>query len=151
MLERVGKVARILRGIWPRGKTHCSPTTELGRRGEEAAARLLKDKGYKILERNFRVRQGEIDLVVFRDGVLAFVEVRAQTEPAMIDPLRTITRGKQRRVIKAAQTYLTVKKFRSADVAPRFDVVSVLFDRAGWPVETKHVEGAFQVSPKGFS
>jgi len=151
MLERVGKVAGILKGIWPTGKTHRSPTTELGRRGEATAARLLKDKGYKILERNFRVRQGEIDLVVFRDGVLAFVEVRAQTEPAMIDPLRTITRGKQRRVIKAAQTYLTVRKFRSADVAPRFDVVTVLFDRAGRPVRTEHVEGAFQVSPKGFS
>jgi len=147
----VGKLPGFLSRLFGSACPASSPTTELGRRGEAAAARLLKDKGYKVLERNFRVRQGEIDLVVFRDGVLVFVEVRAQTEPAMIDPLRTITRGKQRRVIKAAQTYLTVKKFPATDVAPRFDVVSVLFDRAGRPAETKHVEGAFQVSSKGFS
>ncbi len=151
MLEQARKIGRILRLLWPAGRRRASPTTELGRRGEKEAARYLKGEGYTILERNFRARQGEIDLVVFRDGVLAFVEVRAQTEPAMIDPLRTITRGKQRRIIKAAQTYLAANEARMADVAMRFDVVTVLFDRAGRPVRTNHVEGAFQVSPRGFS
>jgi putative endonuclease len=129
-----------------------SPTSRLGQLGEREAARHLKEKGYSILERNYRIKQGEIDLVAFRDGVLAFVEVRAQTEPAMIAPLRTITRRKQRRIVKAAQSYIAVRGLdRRADAALRFDVVTVLFDEEGRAREVKHLEGAFHESPRGFT
>jgi putative endonuclease len=128
-----------------------SPTSRLGRLGEGEAARHLKAEGYRILERNYRVKQGEIDLVAFRDGVLAFVEVRAQTQPSPIDALETITRRKQRRVIKAAQTYATVNKLGESDVALRFDVVTVLFDQGGRRVSVTHLEDAFQVQTRGLS
>ncbi|MHC4789151.1 MAG: YraN family protein, partial [Planctomycetota bacterium] len=106
--------------------------------------------GYRILERNYRVTHGEIDLVAFKDGVLAFVEVRAQTQPGMIDPLRTVTRRKQRRIIRAAQTYVAAHGLRRQDVALRFDVISVRFDEAGKPPEITHLEGAFHESPRAF-
>ena len=147
----MGKLLEMLRRIWRRGEEVASPTTELGRRGENEAAKYLKGKGYKILERNYRIKQGEIDLIAFRDGILAFVEVRAQTQPALIDPLRTITRRKQRHIIKAAQTYTSLNDLQADDVLLRFDVVTVLFDARGRPADTNHIEGAFQESWKGFS
>lgn len=141
----------LLKRLWPSRENPLSPTTEVGLRGEREAAKHLKGKGYKILERNYRVKQGEIDLVAFRDGVLAFVEVRAQTRPALIDPLLTITRRKQRRIIKAAQSYATLNDLQTSNVALRFDVVTVLFDAQGRPDQINHMEGAFQESSKGFS
>ncbi|KPK66314.1 MAG: hypothetical protein AMK73_00335 [Planctomycetes bacterium SM23_32] len=123
----------------------------MGRRGEREAADHLKRLGYTILERNYRIRQGEIDLVAFRDGVLAFVEVRAQTEPAMVDALYTITRRKQRRIIKAAQTYVALNAVERGEVELRFDVVAVLFNDRGQRRDIRHIEGAFQETPKGFT
>jgi putative endonuclease len=120
----------------------------VGRRGEEQAARYLKRHGYKILERNFRVTEGEIDLVAFRDGTVAFVEVRAQTQPVLIDSLHTITRRKQRRIIKAARQYCALRKLGSEDIGLRFDVMAVVMDRAGRPVSVNHLEDAFQVSSR---
>ena len=136
--------------LFPGRGARLSPTTRLGRLGEDEAVRHLKAEGYEILVRNYRIKQGEIDIVAFRDGVLAFVEVRAQTAPAMVDPLETITRRKQRRVIKAAQAYVTENELGRRDVAMRFDVITVLFDRQGRRQEINHLEGAFHESSRGF-
>jgi putative endonuclease len=112
--------------------------------GEDEAARYLKSQGYDILERNYRVKQGEIDLVAFRGGVLAFVEVRAQTQPPLIEPFETITRRKQRRIVKAAQTYASLNELEERDVSLRFDVISVIFDGKGRRQDIRHLEGAFE-------
>jgi putative endonuclease len=112
--------------------------------GEDAAVRCLKRKGYKILERNFTVRQGEVDVVAFRDGTVAFVEVRTQTAPAQIDPAETITRRKQRRVIKAARQYSTLHELERENVILRFDAVLILLDEDGRPESVEHIENAFQ-------
>jgi putative endonuclease len=150
MLDWMGRLAERVRSL-AGGRAPSSPTSRLGARGERAAARHLKAAGYEILERNYRTRLGEIDLVAFRDGVLAFVEVRTQTAPAMIDPLHTITRAKQRRVIKAAQAYATLNRVSEHGVAMRFDVVTVLFARDGGVRELRHLENAFQQSPRAFT
>jgi len=134
-----------------RRKAGLSPTTRLGRLGEGEAARYLKSKGYTILERNYRTKQGEIDLVAFREGVLAFVEVRAQTEPPLIDPLETVTRGKQRRVVQAARAYAALNDLDRQDVSLRFDVIAVLFDERGRRQRIEHIEDAFQAPAPGLS
>jgi len=141
-----GTIAELISRLLGRRKANASPTARLGRKGEDEAARYLRGKGYKILERNYRVKQGEIDLVAFREGVLAFVEVRAQTEPPLIEPLETITRRKQRRVIKAAQIYATVKDLEQRDVSLRFDVITVIFDSEGRRQNIRHLKGAFEAS-----
>jgi len=124
------------------------PHAMLGRRGEKAAARHLKRSGYAILERNYTVMEGEIDLIAFRDGTIVFVEVRSQTEPALIDPLRTVNRRKQSRVIRAAKHYASVHRLDAEDVELRFDVIRVLFGpRRGEPKLT-HVEAAFGTSAR---
>jgi len=128
-----------------------SPRGKLGRKGERAAARFLEGQGYTVLERNFRTGRGEIDLIVFRDGTLAFVEVRSQTQPAPMDPLYTITRRKQGRIVKAAQAYCTARAPLPPDAVLRFDVVTVRFAADGTEQDIRHIEAAFEAAPRGFS
>ncbi len=117
---------------------------ERGSVGEQAAARHLRRSGYRILTRNFRARRGEIDIVAFRNGTVAFVEVRALTHPAMGDPLQTINRRKQHHIAQAAQEYCTLYGLHEEEVALRFDVVAVTLDRKGRAEEVRHVVNAFE-------
>lgn len=99
-------------------------THEKGRRGEDRAAALLRARGYQIVERNFRCRQGEID-VVARDGAdtLVFVEIRTRADAEHGTALETVRGGKQRRIADAAAYYLAVR--RPAFTRCRFDVLAI--------------------------
>ncbi len=84
-------------------------TTARGREGEAVAARYLEGRGLKVIERNFRVRGGEIDLVC-RDGkVLVFVEVRLRSRGDFGGAAASIGHGKRQRLILAARHYLLGK------------------------------------------
>ena len=112
----------------------------VGRAGEEVAIEYLCERGYRILERNFRCRVGEIDLIA-RDGrTLAFIEVKTRRSRTFGDPAFAVTSEKQRRLIKASQVYLG----RKGDVQEfcRFDVVTIQLDQAGLRVEL--IKNAFQ-------
>jgi len=117
----------------------------VGMCGEKEAIRHLKKSGYTILERNFRVPAGEVDIIAFRDGVLAFVEVRTRSVPAHPDPLESIGKRKQRRVIKAARAYAKHYRLEREDIALRFDVATVLLDAAGKATRIKHIPSAFEI------
>ena len=96
----------------------------LGKRGEDLACEELKKRGYVIVERRFRTRFGELDIVA-RDGhVLVFVEVRARSSCSFGTPFESVTWKKRQRLSQMAAAYLFVK--RLPGVACRFDVVSVL-------------------------
>ena len=96
----------------------------LGKRGEDLACEELKKRGYVIVERRFRTRFGELDIVA-RDGhVLVFVEVRARSSCRFGTPFESVTWKKRQRLSQMAAAYLFVK--RLTGVACRFDVVSVL-------------------------
>lgn len=151
MQRFVRRLMEAARRLTRRAHEDPSPRTKLGRRGEEVAARHLQRKGYRIIERNYSAAHGEIDLVAFRRGVLAFVEVRSQTEPGLFDPLLTVTRRKQGRIIRATEAYCTLHGPLPADATVRFDVVTVLFGRDGTEGKVRHVEGAFQAPRRGFS
>lgn len=81
-------------------------TTELGKIGEEFAANLLELQGYRILERNFRCRMGEIDLIAEKDGEISFVEVKTRKSARFGRPAEAVNSEKQRRMRKAAEFYL---------------------------------------------
>ena len=103
-------------------------TTARGREAEERAARHLERHGLRVIERNFRVRGGEIDLIC-RDGkVLVFVEVRLRSRSDFGGAAASITTSKQRRIILAAQHYLAGK----ADCDCRFDCVLIEGERLEW-------------------
>ena len=115
---------------------------ERGQLGEDAAARYLESVGYRVLERNWRYRQWELDLVCQgRDG-LVFVEVKTRAAGAMADPAGALNRDKQARLAKAAARYLSAQD--AWDQPYRFDLVTVVDTGQGLDVE--HFENAFDLS-----
>lgn len=100
-------------------------TKETGAKGELLAEAFLKKQGYRIVERNFRCKFGEIDLVGYRKGVLSFIEVKTRSSDAFGQPIDSVNKAKQRRLVRLANYYLYKKK--ASDALPcRFDVVSIL-------------------------
>lgn len=95
----------------------------LGKAGEDRAAQFLSKRGYKILERNYRTRNGEIDLVALHEGTVVFVEVKTRTSDAYGAPELAVTPRKQQRMIKAALGYIKYRKLHQ--VPCRFDVVAI--------------------------
>ena len=95
---------------------------ELGRRGERRAAWFYRLRGYSIVARNVRFRSGEIDLIVRRAGVLAFVEVKARQSLAAGEGFESVDRAKQLQLVRLAGEYLARHPHRG-DI--RYDVLSL--------------------------
>src|SRR3954464_4426820 len=113
------RIAERIRGL---------PARPRGPRGagydwERTAERALVAAGYRILDRNFRSRGGELDLVAEENGVVCFVEVKGRRSTAFGTPADAVTAQKQRRVIGAARAWLARSSARGRDC--RFDVVCV--------------------------
>lgn len=107
-------------------------------RGEELAAKFLKEKGYRIIDRNFRKGYGEIDIVAVKDKTLVFIEVKTKTSNFKGTPLEQINFYKLRNLIKTAQFYKMLNP--KLPEALRIDAVSVLLDNNSNPVSIDHVE-----------
>jgi len=97
----------------------------VGREGEELAAAYLQEKGLRILLRNFRCRDGEVDLICLDKKTLVFVEVKTRSSVVHGEPGEAVTIQKKRRIIRAATQYLSQQKSWSQPC--RFDLVSILF------------------------
>jgi len=108
-----------------------------GRDGEDAACALLLSQGFEILDRNYRTRFGEIDIVARKKDLLVFAEVKARTSFAFGGPLAAVTPAKQKKITVAALYYLKEKNLRPDSI--RFDVIALL---AGKPPE--HIPDAFR-------
>lgn len=115
---------------------------ELGKKGEELAVELLEEKGYEIIERNYRFSRGEIDVIAKdpKDGFLAFVEVKTRQNLNFGPPEVAITKSKMRQLRKVAELYLYDKSITELDC--RFDVITVLLKTKQKP-EINHYENAF--------
>ena len=100
---------------------------EIGSGYEEMAAAYLVEQGYTILERNFRDRFGEIDIIAAEGSTLVFVEVKYRRGGECGDPAEAVTAEKQRRIRRTAQYYL-YKKGDGGEHFCRFDVVAILGD-----------------------
>ena len=111
---------------------------ELGKQGEDIAVKYLTDKGYEILERNWRNIHKEIDIIAIKDNLLAVVEVKTRQTDEYGEPDIAVTRQKQTRLISAANAYLFQNKL---DINTRFDIISIVFNN-GTP-EITHIEDAF--------
>jgi putative endonuclease len=106
--------------------------------GENAAVDFLKKKGYLIIERNFRKRYGEIDIIAIKDNVLVFIEVKTRKSKQFGTPLEAITYWKLRELKRMAEYYsLTHPKLPKA---LRIDGVGVLLDKDNEVAAIEHVE-----------
>lgn len=114
---------------------------ELGRFGEERAALFLRRKGCRILERNYRCRQGEIDLIARKGEYLCFVEVKLRRDDSHGQAREFVTTAKQRRILAAALFWLSEHE---CALQPRFDVVEVYAPKGELgPVRIHWIEDAF--------
>jgi putative endonuclease len=97
-----------------------------GREGEKAAVKFLKKQGYRIIEKNYRNKSGEIDIVAEQDQVLVFVEVKSRADGEYGEPLEAVTPHKQRKIGQVAKGFLTQHRITNRDC--RFDVVGIKGD-----------------------
>ena len=123
-----------------------STKKNLGKLGEDCAAKFLEQHGYKIVARNFRIRSAEIDIIAQIGDVIAFVEVKARSSIRHGLPVEAVNFRKQRKIIEAASVFLQDDNF--CDCACRFDVVEVYL-RGELVEDINHIENAFEVMQEG--
>ena len=111
---------------------------QVGTEKENLAAEYLKKKGYFIIEKNYRVRQGEIDLIARDSMCIVFIEVKYRANGRSGDALEAVTRAKIRQISKTALFYLNQKKISIDNTPIRFDVIGINGD------SITHVENAFE-------
>jgi putative endonuclease len=112
-----------------------------GELGERIAERWLSRRGWRVVQRRFRNGHRDIDLVVERDGTIAFVEVKARKGADFGGPVRAVDHRKRRQLARSALVWID-RHGRGAE-SYRFDVVGVLLNGAS--VRVCHVENAFQL------
>ncbi len=112
----------------------------IGDLGESCAAKYLQNKNYKIIQRNYHSKYGEIDIIVCDEEYIVFVEVKTRKVGSMIRGLEFVDRKKQNKIIKTAFDYL---QNNCIDKQIRFDVVEVEFKDALNMFIRNHVENAF--------
>jgi putative endonuclease len=119
-------------------------TTEIGRRGEDAAARHLESRGLTLLERNYRCRGGEIDLVMLEGNTLVLVEVRLRASRRFGGAAASVGPRKQRRFTHAAR-HLMATRPAYRKLKARFDVVAL--EAGAQPGETRidWIRDAFRI------
>jgi putative endonuclease len=117
---------------------------ELGRRGEQLAAEHLSRRGFEIVERNYRTRWGELDIVAFDGRTLAFCEVKTRRLTAGSgSPFDALRPSKRSQVRKMAGSWLIERRDRPYADQLRFDAIGVTFDLQGRMTALEHLEAAF--------
>lgn len=115
---------------------------DFGLKGEQVAERWLSSKGWTVLQRRYRSGHRDIDLIARRDGLIAFVEVKARTGEAFGDPVEAVNWKKRNELVRSACTWID-RHGRPGEVY-RFDVIGVLV--TGERVRVRHVENAFMLA-----
>ena len=117
-----------------------NPRRALGDFGERVAVRHLEANGYRILDRNWRTREGEIDIVAEAEGTVAFVEVRCKRGALMGTAGESLTPAKQRRMVTMTEVY----ESRCSDLPPgrRIDLIAIDLTREGRLISLQHFESA---------
>ncbi|HEY3753510.1 MAG TPA: YraN family protein [Pseudonocardiaceae bacterium] len=115
-----------------------NPGHDLGRRGEDLAADYLTERGLVVLSRNWRCREGELDIVATDGSTLVVCEVKARSSDEFGDPAEFVTAAKMRRMRRATQAWL--RRYRVGWCEIRFDIVTVLWPADGSP-RLRHLRG----------
>lgn len=137
-------MAPVLPTVFPSKVSHAMTDRRIrtGRVGEMAATRFIEKKGYTVLEKNYRKKFGEIDIIARKDDYLVFIEVKTRTGTSHGSPFEAITYRKQKQISRVAQCYLQEKQLH--DTAARFDVVAVKMTKNREP-EIELIVNAFDL------
>jgi putative endonuclease len=118
----------------------------LGRAGEAEAALLLTRNGYKILQKNYRIKAGEIDIIASDGGVICFVEVKTRHSKKCGSPQEAVSELKKRQISRVAVCYLKEKCLLHKKA--RFDVVSVLVEQGNEVQDIRVIKNAFELDER---
>lgn len=111
---------------------------QLGKKGEKLAVDFLLDKGYDIVERNYRYDKAEVDIIAQKGQTLAIVEVKTRSTSDFGDPQDFLKPKQIQRIVKAVDEYVLVNNL---DVEIRFDIIAIVKENKGFSIE--HLENAF--------
>ena len=115
---------------------------DIGTYGENLALKHLTNKGYKILEMNYRSKYGEIDIISFYNNLIVFVEVKSRYTNSFGLPMESVTYSKQKQIIKLSSYYVFKNKLYNFNI--RYDVIEVLFNKLNNSLYINHIEDAFR-------
>ena len=107
---------------------------QMGNTSEDIALDYLQEQGYRLIQRNFTCKAGEIDLIMQKDDILVFVEVRSRTGTQYGEPSESVNRKKQDKIRKTAQYYLYCNPYLDKYYC-RFDVISIVWQDGKAKVE----------------
>lgn len=111
---------------------------DLGKRGEDLAAKMLRKKGYTILERNWRFGDMEVDIIARKDKCIVFAEVKTRSDDGWMYPEEAVDQKRRQRMKQVANAYV---KYRRIDLDVRYDIVAVVLN--GERCDINHIEDAF--------
>jgi putative endonuclease len=112
---------------------------DLGSNGEQLAKQFLEKLGYEILDENWVFKKSEIDLIVYKESKIIFIEVKTRKNNNFAEPEDFVNLDKQKLMALAADEYIHLMNHQHGI---RFDIISILFDNVGKPI-IKHIEDAF--------
>lgn len=112
---------------------------ELGKRGEEIAAAYLADKGYRILNTNWRCARAEVDLIADQQGTIVFVEVKTRSSVDYGQPEEFVSYKKEKQLEFASSVYIEMRKHEGEI---RFDIIAIVFENKDL-YKINHIEDAF--------
>ncbi len=113
---------------------------KLGSQGEDIAADFLKKRGLRVVEKNFRCRLGEVDIIAIDKNTICFVEVKTRRSFVFGSGMESVLVRKQKKIMKTALLYLKMKGLSESDF--RFDVISILLRDSQMP-HVEYLENAF--------
>jgi len=117
---------------------------QIGDKGEDIAFDFLINKGYEVIQRNYRCRFGEIDIIAEHNGIIIFIEVKTRHTASFGMPQEAITHSKIQKISKTAVLYVQEKNL--IDQACRFDVIAITYPKYSLEPDILHIENAFELS-----
>ena len=118
-------------------------TKSIGDKGEELACTYLLERGYHLIEKNWRYFRYEIDLIVQKDQHLIFVEVKTRYSDNYGEPWEAVNRAKRQKICASADAFIRERQY---DWEPRFDIISIIKNNSH--VRIQHIEEAFRPEAK---
>jgi len=135
------------RALLARVETAWRSYRALGRRGERAAERYLRRRGYKIVARGERGRLGELDLIAVDGRTIVFVEVKTRRSHDAGHPSEAVGADKQKRLTRLALAYL--KRHELLECSSRFDVLAITWPESARRPTIDHIKNAFEATGRG--
>ena len=117
---------------------------DIGNFGEELSIKYLEDNNYKVLDKNFRCKSGEIDIITLKNSIISFIEVKSRFFTSFGNPIESITYSKQLKIINSAKFYIFKNNLYNFNI--KFDAIEIIFDLNSTNYTINHIEDAFRLS-----